>query len=197
MVSGRRTSTTRRTTSRRNGTPKKKGGFFAALAKLVTVPMGWWDDAMDAAHTVKKAHAGHQKRAGARAKERPVLEADKAAGRAAVDAGKAARKAARQALIDEEERLAAERAQVAREAKAQKGRPAAGAPQYVVGQVAHLCGFEYERNQKCTHPVLPGTLACAAGHPQGGSSFGGLRPGQRIINAHDPRPGAAARGGSA
>ena len=47
------------------------------------------DDAMDAAHTVKKAHAGHQKRAGARAKERPALAADKAAGRAAVDAEKA------------------------------------------------------------------------------------------------------------
>jgi hypothetical protein len=186
---------TRRPASRKKTTRKKKGGFWKGVAAAVAAPFRWWDDIADAAHTVKKARAGHLKRAGARAKERPVLDATAAAGRVAREVEKARRKAARDAEIAEEDRLAAERAQVKRQGKTRQGSPAGG--EVVVGQVASLCAQPTADGTRCQNLVLPGTPECAAGHPQGGSSFGGPRPGQRPVNQHDPQPQWWTRDGTA
>ena len=137
--------------------------------------VSWWTGQ-------KAASAKRAKQKVGDAKTRAKAADDKAAARAERDRLKAEARAKRDAQRAAEQQAATERAQQ---------RAAARAPQRVAGTIlqtgamagaqvvsggqAVRCNHPHISNprEKCHNPVLPGSPTCAAGHPQGASSFGG------------------------
>jgi hypothetical protein len=181
-------ATRRASTSRKKTARKKKG---KPLRQSWRDLVSWWtrQQVASAKRATQKVSDGKARVKAAEDKAKAKAEEDKlaAAKKAQKDAEKAARRAQQQAA-------ATLRAQ---QRAAQRGPVTVGGTITATGQTgaATLCGHPHitDPRQKCGNPVLPGTPTCAAGHPQGGSSFGGLRPSQ-IVNQHTPQFGAAARG---
>ena len=152
--------------------------------------VSWWT-------AQKVAKAKRLKQANADAKARAKADAEKAAEKAKRDRlkaeSRAKKDAERAAQRAAEQQAATERAQQRAAARGPVRIPGT-IIQTGAGGAATLCGHPHitDPRQKCGNPVLPGTMACAAGHPQGASSFGGP-PVRRVVNQHDPQPGWAAR----
>ena len=185
----RRASTSRKKTARKKGKPLRQ-----SWRDLVS----WWtrQKVASAKRATQKVSDGKARVKAAEDKAKAKAEEDKLAAvkRAQGDAEKAARDATRAARRAQQQAAATQRAQ---QRAAQRGPVTVGGTITATGQTgsATLCGHPHitDPRQKCGNPVLPGTPTCAAGHPQGGSSFGGPRPSQ-IVNQHTPQFGAAARG---
>lgn len=156
-------------TTHRKKTRKKGKPLRQSWRDLVS----WWTRAKVAkAKRARQAVTDTKKRDDATkalAAAKAEKERLKAEARAKRDAARAAAKAA-------EQQAAARRAE-----QRAAGRVPGDVTRFIIpghsvpqaGSV--LCGQPHitDPRQKCGHPVLPGTHACAAGHPQGASSFGG------------------------
>lgn len=137
--------------------------------------VSWWTGQ-------RKASAARAKQKVGDAKTRAKAAEDKAAAKAEQDKLKAENRAKRDAARAAERQAATERAQQRAAARGPVkvagtifSTGAMAGAQVVSGGQAVRCNHPHITNprEKCHNPVLPGSPTCAAGHPQGSSSFGG------------------------
>lgn len=148
-------------TSRKKTRRKKSKPLRQEWRDLVS----WWTRA-------KKAKADRVAQGVRDAKIRAAAAQKKAASKAEKDKVRAENRAKKDAAQAVERQAASARAQQRAAERQSGGRRVQGT---IVQPVAALCGtpLPEDPRQTCSHPVLPGTPTCAAGHPQGRNQHAG------------------------
>lgn len=141
--------------------------------------VSWWTGQQKAAAKRAKQKVTDQKTRVAAAEEKAAARAErdrlKAEARAKKDAERAERVRAEQAAATARAQQRAAQRGPARVAGTILQTGVMAGAQVVSGGQAVRCNHPHITNprEKCHNPVLPGSPTCAAGHPQGASSFGG------------------------